>query len=265
MVSHRLNAERLMLLAWPRAILLQLAHPLVAAGVAEHSRFASGPRATVTRLLHTVRVMLALTFSAEPQQRDAIERIREIHTRVHGSLQSAVGPFAAGTCYSAEDPALVLWVHLTLIESMVLVHDMLFPALSESERDAYCAEAAWVACALGAREADVPRTWQALCRAVRSVHESGALVVGADARAVAAAVMAPPFGPVVYPLSAVVRFVTRAALPEPIRAQYGLGWSAAEARRLPLVIGALRATRRLLPARAACWPESRVARRPRVS
>ena len=254
-----------MLLAWPRAILLQLAHPLVAAGVAEHSRFASGPHATVRRLLHTVRVMLTLTFGAEPQQRDAIERIREIHTRVHGSLQSAVGPFAAGTCYSAEDPALVLWVHLTLLESMVLVHDMLFPALSESERDAYCAEAAWVASALGAREVDVPRTWHALCRAVQSVHESGALVVGADARAVAAAVMAPPFGPLVHPLSAVVRLVTRAALPEPIRLQYGLGWSAAEARRLPVVLGALRAARRLLPDRAALWPESRVARRPRVS
>jgi uncharacterized protein (DUF2236 family) len=141
---------------------------------------------------------------------------------------------------------------------MVLVYDVLFPALSEAERDAYCAEAAWVACALGAREADVPRTWPALGLAMRSVHDSGVLVVGGDARQVAAGVIAPPFGPLAYPLSATVRLVTRAWLPEGIRAQYGLAWTAADARRLPLVLGAMRATRRMLPARAARWPESRM-------
>jgi uncharacterized protein (DUF2236 family) len=257
MVSQRVNAERLMLLAWPRAILLQLAHPLVAAGVAGHSRFAEGPRATAARLLHTVRAMLALTFGDGTEQQATIERILQIHRHVHGSLAATVGPFRAGTSYSAEDPALVLWVHLTLLESIVLVHDQLFPPLSEAERDVYCAEAAWVACALGARQADVPRTWDALGRAVASAHESGVLVVGPDARAVAAHVMAPPFGPLAYPLSAAVRFVTRAWLPEPIRTQYGLEWSAADARRLPVMLAMVRAARRMLPARAAHWPESR--------
>jgi uncharacterized protein (DUF2236 family) len=70
--------------------------------------------------------------------------------------------------------------------------------------------------------------------------------------------MAPPFGPLAYPLSATVRFLTRAWLPESIRSQYRLSWSAAEARRLPRVLGVLRAARGVLPARAALWPESRV-------
>jgi uncharacterized protein (DUF2236 family) len=263
MVSHRVNAERLMLLAWPRAILLQLAHPLVAAGVAGHSQFGEGPRAAVARLLHTVRAMLALTFGGVPERQATIERIRQIHRRVHGSLAAPVGPFRAGTCYSAEDPVLVLWVHLTLLESTVLVHDQLFPPLSGAERDAYCAEAAWVACALGAREADVPCTWDALGRAVASMHASGVLVVGPDARAVSAHVMTPPFGPLAYPLSAAMRLVTRAWLPEPIRAQYGLEWSAADARRLPAILAFLRTVRRMLPARAAHWPESQTV--PRAS
>src|SRR5207244_1875043 len=152
----------------------------------------------------------------------AVERIRGIHRRVHGTLRTAVGPFPAGTNYSAEDPALVLWVHLSLLESMVLVHDALFGDLSEAERDAYCAEAAWVPVALGA------------------------------------GVLAPPLGPLVFPLSAAVRFVTRAWLPESIRDQYGLAWSEADARRLPMVLTTLRASRRLLPARVAFWPESRI-------
>ena len=257
MVSQRVNAERLMLLAWPRAILLQLAHPLVAAGVAQHSTFGAGPRAAVSRLWQTVRAMLALTYGAPPSQRAAIDGIRAIHRRVHGTLSAAVGPFPAGTPYSAEDPALLLWVHLTLLESIVLVHDALFGSLSAADRDAYCAESAWVPIALGARDADVPRTWAALVAAVRAAHASGVLVVGEDARAVSADVLSPPLGPLALPLSSAMRFVTRGWLPEPIRQQYGLSWSAGDSRRLPLVLKTLRAARRVLPARAAYWPESR--------
>src|SRR5215510_11317001 len=53
MVSQRVNAERVMLLAWPRAILMQVAHPLVAAGVAEHSTFADGGVTAAHRLWQT--------------------------------------------------------------------------------------------------------------------------------------------------------------------------------------------------------------------
>ena len=38
-VAERINGERLVVLGWGIAILLQVAHPLVAAGVAEHSSF----------------------------------------------------------------------------------------------------------------------------------------------------------------------------------------------------------------------------------
>ena len=161
MVSQRVNAERVMLLAWPRAILLQVAHPLVAAGVAEHSSFADGGFAAVHRLWQTVQAMLALTFGDEVEQHGAIEGILAIHRRVHGTLRETVGRFPAGTRYSAEDPDLVLWVHVTLLESMVLAHDALLAPLSGDERDAYCAESAWVPVALGARAEDVPATWAA--------------------------------------------------------------------------------------------------------
>ena len=73
MVSQRVNAERVMLLAWPRAILLQVAHPLVAAGVAAHSSFADGGFAAVHRLWQTVQAMLALTFGDEVEQQEAID------------------------------------------------------------------------------------------------------------------------------------------------------------------------------------------------
>jgi uncharacterized protein (DUF2236 family) len=86
---------------------------------------------------------------------------------------------------------------------------------------------------------------------------SGTLAVGQDGRAVGQAVLSPPLGPLALPLTAIVRFITRAWLPEDIRRVYGLSWSEADARRLPRVLQALRAARRLLPDRAARWPESR--------
>jgi uncharacterized protein (DUF2236 family) len=64
-VAQRLNAERLVLLGWTRAILLQLAHPLIAAGVYDHSSFRATPWAAVSRLHATVRAMLALSFGTD--------------------------------------------------------------------------------------------------------------------------------------------------------------------------------------------------------
>ena len=61
-ITWRVNAERIVLLGWARAILLQLAHPLVAAGVFDHSGFRGTPYAAASRLYHTVHAMLSLTF-----------------------------------------------------------------------------------------------------------------------------------------------------------------------------------------------------------
>jgi uncharacterized protein (DUF2236 family) len=213
MVSQRVNAERVMLLAWPRAILLQVAHPLVAAGVAEHSSFADGGFATVHRLWQTVQAMLALTFGDKDEQADAINGIMAIHYRVRGTLREAVGPFPAGTPYTAESPDLVLWVHVTLLDSMVLAHDALLAPLSPADRDAYCAEGAWVAVALGARPEEVPTTWAGAQTYLQRVFDSGVLAVGTDGRAVGTAVLSPPLGPLATPLTAMMRLITRAWLP----------------------------------------------------
>ena len=257
MVSHRVNAERVMLLAWPRAILLQVAHPLVAAGVAGHSTFADGGFAAVHRLWQTVQAMLALTYGDRDEQADAIDGILAIHYRVRGALRETVGTFPAGTPYTAEDPSLVLWVHVTLLDSMVLAHDALLEPLSAGDRDAYCTESAWVAVALGARPDEVPTTWAAAQAYLQRVYASGVLAVGADGRAVGQAVLSPPLGPLAVPLTALMRFITRAWLPEDVRRMYGLSWSEADARRLPRVMKALRVARRILPRRVAQWPQSR--------
>src|SRR5215470_6186212 len=103
----RVNRELASGLAGPRAVLMQIAHPLIAAGVAEHSRFREYRFA---RLYRTSIAAAAITFGGRDFALRAVESINRIHGRVHGVLQSQVGVFPAGTPYDANDPELKLWV-----------------------------------------------------------------------------------------------------------------------------------------------------------
>lgn len=254
-VSQRINGERLVLIGWTRAILLQMAHPLIAAGVIEHSSFRASPMTAARRLRETVQAMLALTFGTEAEQERTIQGIRGIHRRVHGRLAHPVGIFPAGSPYSAEDPALVLWVHATLIESTVLAYVQVIGPLTAAERDAYCAEAAGVALALGAVDEDVPRTWPALEAYLTRMLASGVLAVGEDARVIAATLTRGTLSKVTGPLAWGNRLITAAWLPADLREAYGLRWGSRDARRAARILAAVRTCRRSLPAAVALWPQ----------
>jgi uncharacterized protein (DUF2236 family) len=256
-VSRRINAERLVLLGWSRAILLQFAHPLIAAGIADHSGFRGKPIAALQRLRHTVRAMLALTFGDAADRDSALERIRAIHRQVHGQLSVDVGPFPAGTPYSAEDTDLVLWVHATLVESVPMFYEMLIGPLTPTERDAYCAEATQVAVALNARRSEVPCSWARLQTYLDRMYASGRITVSAQARDLATAVLSPPFGPLGAPGTALNRLLTLGTLPPNVRSQYGFAWTRRDDRMLELVVRALRTSRRALPGRLAKWKPAR--------
>ena len=256
-VAQRLNAERLVLLGWTRAILLQLAHPLIAAGVYDHSSFRATPWAAAARLHSTIRAMLALSFGTDAEREHALHGIRTIHTRVNGRLSEAVGPFPAGCPYSAEDPALVLWVHLTLVESIPQAYELFVGPVSDQDRDSYCAESAWVATALGARPADVPVTWAHASDQLSRMYASGELAVGRQARELSVAVLAPRMTRMLPPVASWNRRVTVGLLPQEIRRQYGLEWSDADRRRFERTVARLRRVRQSLPDFLALWPEAR--------
>ena len=256
-VTRRVNAERLALLGWGRAILLQLAHPLVAAGVYEHSAFRATTRIAAQRLHATIRAMLSLTFGTDAEREAVLHAIRTIHQRVHGHLPMTVGPFPEGTRYSAEDPSLVLWVHVTLLESVPMVYERFVRPLSVQERDTYCEQAAWVAEALGAAPSEVPRSWDAMQTQVQCALGSGAITVGPQACELARAVLWPGLGRLVPPAGWLNRLVTIGLLPPAIREQYGFDWTPAQQRLLDRATPVIRAARRRLPAPIVLWGASR--------
>jgi uncharacterized protein (DUF2236 family) len=256
-VAWRINAERLVVLGWTRAILLQFAHPLIAAGVHEHSGFRQSPLAAVRRLRHTIKAMLALTFGGASARERTLTTIRGIHRRVNGTLASAAGPFVAGTPYSAEDPALLLWVHLTLIESIVVTYELLAGSLTERERDSYCAESASVAIALGAVDADVPRTWGALQAILDRTYRSGVIAVSAEAKALAIAVTRPSGSMLTGPVMWLNEVLAVGLLPAHVRQRYGFRWNRFHGWTFRAIIHALRMARRLAPDVIALWREAR--------
>ena len=96
-----------LLAAGGRALLMQLAHPKVAAGVVQHSDFQADPLA---RLHRTMSAMWSIVFDKEPQARESLERVARVHTRVRGQVGLGEGVLA-GARYDANDQDLLLWVH----------------------------------------------------------------------------------------------------------------------------------------------------------
>jgi uncharacterized protein (DUF2236 family) len=256
-IVHRLNGERIVVLSWSRAILMQLAHPLIAAGVAEHSAFRGDVAAAAVRLRHTVGAMRSLTFGDPWRQAATLERIRAIHRRVHGTLRDGAGLFAAGTPYSAEDPALLLWVHATLVDSVAAIYQRLVGPLDAAELDAFCAESVSTLIALGGDVATAPRTWAALREYLLRTERSGVLVVSATGHAVAHAVLFPRAAGLQVPCLGWHRLLTTGLLPVSIRRAYGFDWSRRRARRFARLLTVLRALRRVTPDVLARWPEAR--------
>jgi uncharacterized protein (DUF2236 family) len=257
MVIQRVNSERVVLLGWSRAILLQLAHPLVAAGVIQHSSFRGGVLEAAARLQHTVAAMLWLTFGDDQQRAAAVSRIRAIHRTVKGTLPVDTGPFPAGTQYSAEDPALLLWVHATLLDSTAGIYQRVVTPLSSNDLDQLCVESAPLLEQLGGNPAATPRTWRALQAYLAESYEGDTLWLTDDARALGTAVLSPRAAGVPLPLSGLHRLIATGLLPASIRQAYGFHWNAAREARFQRALNLLRAAREVMPGAVAFWPQAR--------
>jgi uncharacterized protein (DUF2236 family) len=108
-----------------RALLLQVAHPLVAAAVAEHSRYRSDP---IGRLRHTLEAIYAFAFSDLEYATRMVQAINRRHTAVTGTAPD-------GRQYAARDPRLLLWVYATLIDSSLLAYETFVAPLTQQERE----------------------------------------------------------------------------------------------------------------------------------
>ena len=250
--SWQINGERAVVLGWPCAILMQFAHPLVAAGVADHSSFRQSRLSPLVRLHGTIQAMLGLTFGDEAQAAAAADRINRIHDRVTGTLRQSAGAFPAGTPYSAHDPQLLAWVQVTLLDTMPRAYELLVGPLAPAQKDAYCLEARGGAARLGLTDELIPVTFEEVSRTVSTRLADGSLVVTDTARALARDILTPST-PAPWPLGRIHRLITIGLLPPPLRDAYRLSWSLRDEASLARWSAGLRKVSSYTPAALRRW------------
>lgn len=192
--AWRLNREAMLLLgAGPRALLLQIAHPLVAAGVAEHSDFQADPW---QRLSGTLRSYLRIVYGTADAARGEIRRLSDLHRPIRGDVTESFARARHGRRYSALDPQLALWVHATLVDSTIAAYDAWLEPLPRAQRARYYEETVPVGRAFGIPEAILPPDLDAFeDYLAEMLAPGGQIEVGSVARELAEAILHPPLGP----------------------------------------------------------------------
>ncbi len=232
-MTWRINGEAVLLLGGGRALILQVAHPKVAAGVADFSDFRRDPWG---RLARTLELTLAIAFGEPEASRRASRRLRRVHERV-------VGTDDRGEPYRALDPDLLLWVHATLIDTSLVIYERYVAELTEGERGRYYEEMRTLGEAYAIPREAMPEDHAAF-RGYWDASLADGLRVTETTREVAEAVLRPDLPAVAWPAVELLRLVTVGTLPASLRDELGLGWGPA---REALLSGSQAAIRRLAP------------------
>lgn len=252
--AWRLDREAMLLLgAGPRALLLQIAHPQVAAGVAEHSDFRTDPW---RRLDGTLRSYLRIIYGSTAAAREEIRRLNALHRGIRGRG------------YSARDPELSLWVHATLVDSTVVVNRAWDGPVSRDQAARFYEETKPIALAFGVPDALLPADLSAFETYLdEQVAPDGPVRVGPVARELAAAILHPPLPGVLARTGLHPRLYdwtlwpSIGLLPPAIRDGYGLAWGPLERAVARWLVTAWRAWNPLLPVSFRQMPQALAADR----
>lgn len=241
---RKINQEAVVLLGGGYAILLQLAHPFVAAGVDDHSNFQSE---ILSRLHRTILFMHNLVFEDRQRARKELQHFHAMHDRIRGRLEHRAGNFPSNMHYSGTDPEAKLWVHATFVNTSLKLYQQFIRPLTQEERRDYYADSLIQARLLEIPEDILPQTPEEFDHYMRQMLSGDTLVVTETARRLAQAVLYPRVG--FFPsLSArLLRFVTSGLLPERFRKAYGLRWSRKDQYLLDTFSGSIRLLRPVSP------------------
>lgn len=238
-ITRRVNRENILLLGGGRALLMQLAHPKVAAGVDEHSDFRTHP---IRRLRRTIRMTMAIVFGDRETALAAARGVNQVHAKVQGRD------------YRALDPDLLLWVYATLADTALVTYETFVQRLLPKEREKFHQEFKLLGELLGIPRERFPGTVRDFDSYLREMVSSGPVRVNARARELAAQVMQPRVrllpGPVMLPLNV----ITTGLLSPALREQYGLPWKRGQQRAYKLAVAVVPRVIALTPPLLRVWP-----------
>jgi uncharacterized protein (DUF2236 family) len=211
-VTWRVSSDLAVPVAGLRALLLQALHPLAMAGVDQHSGWREDP---VGRLAATSAYVTTISFGGKAAAEQAAARVRRIHERVRGVDE------VTGRSYAASDPALLLWVHVALVESALAARMLFGRPLPPGDGDRYVAEMVVAAELVGVPRAMVPGSAAALAGYISSVRPE-LRCTPAAAASMAYLLDPPDLDEDIAEIWQDVRYAAIAALPGWAREMYGL-------------------------------------------
>jgi uncharacterized protein (DUF2236 family) len=221
------------------AVLLQVAHPLVAAGVVQHSDYG---RDLWRRLGRTLRALYLITYGTKAEAELAAQAVQAVHAHVHGRTDRQLGRFPPGTPYSASDPELMLWVHATLVECSLTVYERFVQALSPEDEERYYRDMALVAGLFGTPASVIPSSLAEFREYFAAQTADETITVTDPARDVAAVILDAPLPAPMRLLVPAHRLATAGLLPPRLRQEYGLRWGPLHELALPFAARSVRLT-----------------------
>lgn len=256
----RVDREMVLLLSGGRALLMQLAHPKVAAGVADHSHFRENP---LGRLHRTMNTMWSIVFDDPAEAQASLERVNDIHRQVQGTIRPGE-PLPKGTPYRALEPDLLLWVHATLVDSAIRAYDLFVRPMSTAERNRYYDDTRKLACLFGVPEPDVPPSLAAFNDYMEQMASGGTISVGPTSLSLAQEILHP--SPWILKIGGPIHsFVTTGLLCPSLREAYGLRWSQRKQYALAILAKSIRCSLPLLPRPLRIVPHARAAEKRRAA
>jgi uncharacterized protein (DUF2236 family) len=212
---RRIGRESVLMLGGGRALLMQAAHPLVAAGIVDHSGYGADPW---RRLARTMTALYTIVFGTQAEADRVGAIVKAVHRHVRGDR--------GGVPYSAADPDLMLWVHSTLVDTGLTMYETYVKPVCPALAEEFYEQMKTVATVFGAPPEIHPPTL-ADFRAYQEHMLESELSVGADAREVARSILEPPVPRPLRPAARALVLANVGLLPETLRDRYGLRWGRA--------------------------------------
>ena len=257
-ITWRVNREGVLVVGGGAALILQVAHPLVAAGVAEHSNYREDPWG---RLYRTLDLTTKIVFGDARTAERAALQIRTVHKRVHGFTTEDGGRFPKGTRYYAGDPELLLWVHATLLDTALHVYQRYVGPLTIAEQRRYYEEQKTLGEMFGIPRERMPATFGDFNDYFNAMIESDRIAVTDALRDVVDATLRPELPFVARPLVEALNLATVGLLPPRLRDELGLPWGPNRERLLEASRLALSRVIPVLPSLLREFPPARTAER----
>lgn len=252
----RIGRENALYLAGVTAALLQLGHPKVAAGVADHSDFSEDPTG---RFVRTFEIVDSIIFADLETALEASMIVRRIHEWVTGELAEDVGPFAEGETYEANREENLLWVHATLLEQSIVAYETYVEELTDAEKEEYYQEAKAFGQLFGIDPERYPETledfWAYYERELEETVAVGER--GMEQRDLLLEATVLPGISRLRVLRPVQAFFGAATMPEPAREAFELEWSDRRQRVFDAFAGAVRRVVPYVPYRLRYNPNYR--------